>query len=257
MEIEAREIRVRLDGTQILNGTSITVGEGRFVGLIGPNGSGKTTLLKCIYRALKPSGGAVFLDGKALSAYSVKESARKSGVVAQHSDGGFEFTVLEMVMLGRAPHKRALERDSARDNEIAFGALNAVGLASLAAREFGTLSGGERQLVLLARALAQQTPCLILDEPTNHLDINRQLQLMGIVKAAERTVVAAIHDLNIAAAYCDELYALSCGSVVAHGSPEEVLTPEIIREIYGVGAELLRTGDNRLQISFYPLKETL
>ena len=251
--IEAREIHVKLGGTNILNGTSINVGVGRFVGLIGPNGSGKTTLLKCIYRALKPDGGAVFLDGKTLDSYSVKESARQTGVVAQHSEGGFEFSVLEMVMLGRAPHKKMLERDSARDTEIAVESLHAVGLAGFSEREFGTLSGGERQLVMLARALAQQTPCLILDEPTNHLDINRQLQLLSIVRNSGRTIIAAVHDLNIAAAYCDELYILSEGNIAAHGSPDEVLTPEIIRSVYGVDAELMRNRDNRLQIAFYPI----
>ena len=253
MGIETRDIKVRIDDTEILKGASITVGDSKFVGLIGPNGSGKTTLLKCIYRALKPSDGAVFIDGKSLNSYSIRESAKKNGVVAQHSDGGFEFSVLEMVMLGRAPHKKALDRDSPQDIAIALEALESVGLTKFSEREFGTLSGGERQLVMLARALAQQTPCLILDEPTNHLDINRQLQLMNIVKNSGRTVIAAVHDLNIAAGFCSEVYVLSNGKVIANGSPEEVLTPEIIREVYGVNAEMFRNREGKLIIAFYPI----
>ena len=222
------------------------------MGVIGPNGSGKSTLLKCIYRVLKPTGGAVWLDGRALSDYSYKESARQVAVVAQHNYYNFDFSVRDVVMMGRSPHKRALDRDNARDHQMVARALETVGMADFAQRSFATLSGGEQQRVILARALAQDTPCLILDEPTNHLDIKYQLQLMDIVKGLDRTVIAAIHDLNIAAMYCDRLYAVKEGRVVASGRPEEVLTPALIRAVYEVEAEVLRDGGGGLRIFYHP-----
>lgn len=249
MEIKAQGVGVRLGGLEILSEIDLTADAGRFIGIIGPNGSGKSTLLKCIYRVLKASEGAVLIDGKALDSYSVKESAKKIGVVAQHCDAGFDFTVMEMTMMGRGPHKKALEQDSSEDCRIALDALGTVGMEAFADRTFSTLSGGERQRVILARALAQQTPVLILDEPTNHLDIKHQLQLMRIVKSSGRTVVSAIHDLNIAARYCDDLYVLSEGRILAHGPPFSILTEKLIWEIYGVHAVFTRDGSN-LHIAF-------
>ena len=225
---------------------------GAVVWFTGLSGSGKSTLLKCIYRVLQPSGGAVYLDGRALSEYSYKASARRVAVVAQHNYYNFDFSVQDVVMMGRAPHKRALDRDNAQDRQMAARALETVGMADFARRSFSTLSGGEQQRVILARALAQDTPCLILDEPTNHLDLKFQLQLMDIVKGLDRTVIAAIHDLNIAAMYCDRLYAVREGGVVASGRPEEVLTPELIRAVYEVEAQVLRDERGGLRIFYHP-----
>ncbi|WP_294512141.1 ABC transporter ATP-binding protein [uncultured Intestinimonas sp.] len=252
MEIRASDVQAVLGGSQILGGVDLRAERGELVGVIGPNGSGKSTLLKCIYRVLRPTGGAVWLDGKALSDYSYKESARQVAVVAQHNYYSFDFSVRDVVMMGRSPHKRALERDNARDHQMVAQALETVGMADFAQRSFATLSGGEQQRVILARALAQDTPCLILDEPTNHLDIKYQLQLMDIVKGLDRTVIAAIHDLNIAAMYCDRLYAVKEGRVVAAGRPEEVLTPELIRAVYKVEAEVLRDRGGGLRIFYHP-----
>ena len=252
MEIRASDVRAVLGGSQILHGVDLRAERGELVGVIGPNGSGKSTLLKCIYRVLKPTGGAVWLDGRTLSDYSYKESARQVAVVAQHNYYNFDFSVRDVVMMGRSPHKRALDRDNARDHQMVARALETVGMADFAQRSFATLSGGEQQRVILARALAQDTPCLILDEPTNHLDIKYQLQLMDIVKGLDRTVIAAIHDLNIAAMYCDRLYAVKEGRVVASGRPEEVLTPELIRAVYEVEAEVLRNGGGGLRIFYHP-----
>ena len=252
MEIRASDIQAVLGGSQILRGVDLRAERGELVGVIGPNGSGKSTLLKCIYRVLKPTGGAVWLDGRTLSDYSYKESARQVAVVAQHNYYNFDFSVRDVVMMGRSPHKRALDRDNARDHQMVARALETVGMADFAQRSFATLSGGEQQRVILARALAQDTPCLILDEPTNHLDIKYQLQLMDIVKGLDRTVIAAIHDLNIAAMYCDRLYAVKAGQVVASGRPEEVLTPELIRAVYEVEAEVLRDGGGGLRIFYHP-----
>ncbi len=238
MRVSTQELCVTLGGRAILQNVSLTVEPKQFVGVIGPNGSGKSTLLKCMYRMQKPDAGSVLFDDVPLLQMRVRESARRVAVLAQHNDYSFDFTVREMVLLGRTPHKRMLERDTGEDFAIAQAALEQVGLQGFEERLFFSLSGGERQRVLLARALAQQTPCLILDEPTNHLDIQYQLQLMEIVRGLGITVIAAIHDLNIAAMYCDAVYVLHNGRIVAQGTPREVLTPELIAQVYRVRASV-------------------
>lgn len=238
MKLETRGLRAAPGGREILHGIDLAAREGQFVGIIGPNGSGKSTLLKCIYRTLRPTGGVVWLDGCPLDRCTARQSAQKLAVVAQHNAYAFDFTVEEMVGLGRAPHKKALERDTLQDRQIAAEALASVGLAGFEKRIFSTLSGGEQQRVVLARALVQQTPCLILDEPTNHLDIQHQLGMMDLVRASGKTVLAALHDLNIAAAYCDWLYALQDGRLVGSGRPRDLLTPAFIRQVYHVEARV-------------------
>ncbi|MFR8053073.1 MAG: ABC transporter ATP-binding protein [Negativibacillus massiliensis] len=252
MKITTQQLHAVLGNTEILRGIDFEANEGEFVGIIGPNGSGKSTLLRCLYRVLTPSEGAVFLDGKELSSYRVKESAQKLAVVAQHNYYNFEFSVQDVVMMGRAPHKRALDRDTAEDYQIMRQSLKAVGMQEFEERSFSTLSGGEQQRIILARALAQQTPCLILDEPTNHLDIKYQLWLMDIVKNLDCTVISAVHDLNIAAMYCDRLYAMKQGKLIAQGTPHELLTPDLIRELYEVDAEVSIDGKGQLRIFYCP-----
>lgn len=254
MKIEASDITAVLGGSNILKGVSLNATTGEFIGVIGPNGSGKSTLLKCIYRVLKPSGGAVMLDGSSLLAMPYKQSAKQIAVLAQHNFYNFEFSVKDVVLMGRAPHKRALERDNADDFRIVNEALNTVGMLPMANRSFSTLSGGEQQRVILARALAQQTPCLILDEPTNHLDIKFQLQLMDIVSGLNRTIICAVHDLNIAAMYCTRLYVMKDGKIAAVGTPEEILTPALIREVYEVDAQVYRDEKNILRVLYNPSK---
>ena len=251
MKIKAEDIRLAYGAEAILKGVSMEAGNREFVGLIGPNGSGKSTLLKCVYRVLSPDDGAVFLVGKSLKEMNYKASARSMGVVAQHNYYNFDFSVREVVLMGRSPHKKALERDNAEDYAIVAEALKKVGMADFAARSFSTLSGGEQQRVILARALAQQTPCLILDEPTNHLDITHQLQLLKIVKQLDVTVISAIHDLNIAAMFCDRLYVLKNGEIVAEGTPREVLTRKLIREIYEVESDIVEDSKGNMHILFY------
>ena len=252
MKITTQQLHAVLGNTEILRGIDFEANKGEFVGIIGPNGSGKSTLLRCLYRVLTPSEGAVFLDGKELSSYRVKESAQKLAVVAQHNYYNFEFSVRDVVMMGRAPHKRALDRDTAEDYQIMRQSLKAVGMQEFEERSFSTLSGGEQQRIILARALAQKTDCLILDEPTNHLDIKYQLWLMDIVKNLDCTVISAVHDLNIAAMYCDRLYAMKQGKVIAQGTPHELLTPDLIRELYEVDAEVSIDGKGQLRIFYCP-----
>lgn len=252
MQITAQNVESILSGNHILKGISMETGARELVGVIDPNGSGKSTFLKCVYRVLQPTCGAVYIDGKPLNAHSYKQSARAIAVVAQHNYYNFEFSVRDVVLMGRAPHKRALDRDNAEDFRIVDEALATVGMCAFAERSFSTLSGGEQQRVILARALAQQTPCLILDEPTNHLDIKYQLQLMDLVRGLDRTVIAAVHDLNIAAMYCDRLYAIKDGEVVGVGTPRELLTPAFIREVYEVDADVLTTEAGGVHILFHP-----
>lgn len=250
MEIKTQNIHVSFDAREILKGISLAVSKKEFIGIIGPNGSGKSTLLKCIYRILKPQNGAVYLNGQDLRSMSVRSSAQKMAVVAQHNYYNFDFTVREVVMMGRSPHKKALQRDNAEDFRIVKEALKTVQLEAFADRSFSTLSGGEQQRVILARALAQQTPALILDEPTNHLDITHQLLMMRLVKNLNVTVISAIHDLNIAAAYCDRIYVMKDGQIAGHGTPQEVLTPELLSSIYQVETEIVTDSKGQMHILF-------
>jgi len=251
--IETRELRIRLGAAEILRGITLQSGEHRIVGVLGPNGSGKSTLLKCVYRVLKPDSGAVLLDGRELREYTARQSACKMAVVAQHNNYNFEFQVLDVVLMGRSPHKKALERDSAEDYRIAYEALGQVGMREFAKRGFNTLSGGEQQRILLARALAQRTPCLILDEPTNHLDIRYQLQMLDIVRRQNFTVLCALHDLNLALLYCDYVYLLKDGRIFAQGESRATITAESIREVYGVHADVRPYPDmDKSYVIYYP-----
>lgn len=250
MNIKTDNIQVSFGSKSILHDISLAIQDKEFVGIIGPNGSGKSTFLKCLYRVLEPSGGKIYFDGFELSSLSHRDRALKMAVVAQHSTVNFDFSVLEMVLMGRSPYKGLLDRDQLDDYEIARHALAEVGLSDFESRNFNTLSGGEQQRVILARALAQRTECLVLDEPTNHLDIKYQLELMTIVKRLDATVVSAIHDLNLAAIYCDRIIALKDGHIVCSGTPQEVLTAETIRHIYGVSAMVQTLPDGRLNIIY-------
>ncbi len=250
MNIQTDNIQVSFGSKTILHDISLAIQDKEFVGIIGPNGSGKSTFLKCLYRVLQPSGGKIYFDGSELSSLSHRDTALKMAVVAQHSTVNFDFSVLEMVLMGRSPYKGLLDRDKIDDYEIARYALEQVGLSDFESRNFNTLSGGEQQRVILARALAQRTECLVLDEPTNHLDIKYQLELMTIVKRLDATVVSAIHDLNLAAIYCDRIIALKDGHIVCSGTPQDVLSSDTIRHIYGVSAMVQTLPDGRLNIIY-------
>lgn len=233
MSLEVRDLSVDIGTRRIVHDVHIAVPDSHFVGLLGPNGSGKSTILKAIYRARRPAAGQVLLDGADLLAMPPKEAARRVAVVAQETTVEFDFTVYEMVMIGRTPHKRAFERDNDRDRAAAAEALERVGCEHLAARSFHTLSGGEKQRVLIARALTQGADHLILDEPTNHLDIRYQIEVLELVAGLEVTVLAAMHDLSLAAMFCDTVYLLTDGRVVAGGQPQTAITTETVRHVYG------------------------
>lgn len=253
MKVRIKGLSWGVAGREILRNVEAEATPGEFVGLIGPNGSGKSSLLRCVYRVLKPDAGLVTLDGEDVWRLSAREAAQRMGVVQQETNAEFDFTVREMVLMGRSPHKGAFDRDSEEDFRIVEDALKRVGMLPFVERNFPTLSGGEKQRVLVARALAQQAQFLVLDEPTNHLDIRYQLEMLEIVKGLGVTTLAALHDLNLAALYCDRLYVLQEGKIVASGTPDEVLCPDLIHEVYGVGSEVrVHPATRKLHIIFFP-----
>lgn len=240
------------DEKTILKNLSLSIREHKMVGIIGPNGSGKSTLLKCIYRVLKPQGTILF-DGKNINDYSFRESAQKMAVVAQHNDSSFDFNVLDMVLIGRSPHKKFMERENHQDIEMAYDALRTVEMEDFANRSFSSLSGGEKQRIVLARALVQNTECLILDEPTNHLDIKHQLHFMQVAKNLDATVISAIHDLNIATMFCDYIFALKDGEIIEHGEPSAVIREDVIQKLYGVRCKVMMDKEyGQLHVLYLP-----
>lgn len=234
MKLAVENVRVVLGATRILSDVDLVVEPGEFVGLVGPNGSGKSTLLRTIYRAIRPIGGAVLVGDREVWELSAREAARRTAAVIQESPVEFDLTTLEVVAMGRNPHKGPFDRQTVEDERICEQALDRVGMSSVAHRDFGTLSGGEKQRVLLARALAQQSQVLVLDEPTNHLDIRFQLELLDLIAGLGVTTIAAMHDLDLAAGHCDRLYVLEHGRVVAGGPSTDVLTEDLVARVFGV-----------------------
>ncbi|ATL68304.1 ABC transporter ATP-binding protein [Nocardia terpenica] len=239
MRIEVRGLRVVLDAAPVLDGIDLTIEPGSFTGLAGPNGSGKSTLLRCLYRALRPSAGAVCIGPDDVWRTSARQSGLRTAVVAQDQSIEHAFSVLETVAMGRIPHQGGLGRADAADRDIIRDALDRVGMSWAAHRPLTSLSGGERQRVLLARALAQQTPVLLLDELTNHLDPGAQLELLELVRSLGLTTVAALHDLDHALAYCDHLLLVQHGRVIACDTPEKTLTAQTMTDIFGVRSAII------------------
>ncbi|MEV7550269.1 ABC transporter ATP-binding protein [Amycolatopsis sp. NPDC089917] len=227
-------LSVEVAGSTLIRELCLDVGAGEVVGLLGPNGSGKSTALRCVYRALKPSGGAVLLDGTDLAEQGLRDTARRIAALSQDSRADLDFTVEEVVALGRSPHQRGNLRLSARERELCRDAVRRMDITHLAQRSVLTLSGGERQRVLVARALVQEPEVLVLDEPTNHLDVRHQVELLKFLRDCGLTVLVALHDLNLAAAVCHRIAVLRGGSLAACGTPAEVLTPETVRAVFGV-----------------------
>ncbi|MEO3947751.1 ABC transporter ATP-binding protein [Gorillibacterium sp. CAU 1737] len=251
MELTAQGIDIRLGKKDIVKQVSVQVKAGQFVGLIGPNGCGKSTFLKGIYKSLVPQKGTVFLDELDVLNTTEKKVSQRLGVVGQFNEMSFDLTVHQMVMLGRTPHKKLLEADKQEDFAIVDEALARTNLLDYKDRSYQSLSGGEKQRVILARTIAQQPAFMILDEPTNHLDIRYQLEILSCVKGLQIGVLAALHDLEMAAHYCDYLYAVKEGQVFAHGTPEEVLTSGTIEALYHVKCQTYQNPvTNRLSFAF-------
>ncbi|QSB14414.1 ABC transporter ATP-binding protein [Natronosporangium hydrolyticum] len=249
--INASDVTFAYDGTPVLAGVGLTAHAGGVVGLIGPNGSGKTTLLRILYAALVPSGGTVLVDDRPVGSLTGRQLPQQIAVVAQEAPSELPVTVADMVLLGRAPHRSALQAYRTEDHRIAAAALHRVGLRELADRAFHTLSGGEKQRTLIARAIAQQAGHLLLDEPTNHLDVRYQHEVLQLVRELRITTVVVLHDLNLAARYCDQLVLLDRGSVVAAGPVAEVLTPAVLEPVYRISVRTV-LDDDCVQLVFRP-----
>lgn len=249
--IEIKNLSYRTKDKIILDNISIKFPKNKFIGIIGPNGAGKSTLLKNIYGILSPSSGDIFIDNQNIKSINGKERAKIISVLAQENIEQFDFKIEEIVEMGRYPHKSIFENYSNNDREIALKRLKEVGMEKYIGKNFKELSGGEKQRVLIARALAQDTPILILDEPTNHLDIGYQLQLLHLIKHLDKSVISALHDLNVASIFCDYIYILKDGKLIKEGTPEEVLNKEILKEIFNIDCYIGKNPiNNKVQISY-------
>ncbi|WP_432547437.1 ABC transporter ATP-binding protein [Kineococcus sp. SYSU DK004] len=247
--IRAEGVGFAYSGTAVLDGVDVTVADGRVLGLVGPNGSGKTTLLRALHGALVPSRGRVLLDGADVTRLRARDVARRVAVVVQEHGGDLPLLVSDVVLMGRAPHRSAFSRTSAADHRTAADALARVGALHLAGRRLSGLSGGEKQRVLVARALVQEAAHLLLDEPTNHLDVRYQHEVLDLVRSlvhgsrdaggagdqgGARSAVVVLHDLNLALRYCDDVAVLHRGRLVAAGAPADVLVPAVLAPVYEV-----------------------
>lgn len=227
-------------GKVILDNISLQLQPGRFVGLLGPNGAGKSSLMRCIYRVNRPDAGDIRLLGRDLWRLSGREAAQAMAVILQEHSDHFGLSARDVVSLGLIPHKRLFEWENRRDQAQVAEVMQSLELDALAHLPFMQLSGGEKQRCMLARALVQQPRLLIMDEPTNHLDVHYQIELLRKVRALGLTVLASFHDLNLAAAFCDELVVLHEGRVAAQGPVETVMTEDMIAQIFRTCARVDR-----------------
>ncbi|KAE8764311.1 ABC transporter ATP-binding protein [Georgenia thermotolerans] len=244
-------LRVSAGRAVLLDGVDGAVPAGAVTAVVGPNGAGKSTLLRAVVGAVPLDAGAVLLSGRDLGTLTRRERARELALVEQDAPADVSRDVLDVVLLGRTPHRARWGADSAADLAVARGAMARTGAEALAGRDFATLSGGERQRVHLARALAQEPALLLLDEPTNHLDVGAQLAVLRLARdlAADGvTVLAALHDLNHALRFCDHVLVLAGGTVVAAGHPREVLTADLVSDVYGVRAHRLAVAGRDLLV---------
>ncbi len=252
-EITATEVTWFAKRVQLLYGVSLNAAPGTVVGLLGPNGSGKTTLLRLLAGLRQPHTGTVRYDDADLTELSRRQIARRLAVVEQETTANSDLTIRQVVALGRTPFRSRFDPLTMADEQIIDSALEQVNITDLQDRMWSTLSGGERQRAQLARALAQQPREILLDEPTNHLDIRYQIELLELLRSLHITCVIALHDLNLAARYCDQLVILNHGQVAAAGEPETVLTRDLIRTVYGIDALIDRepfTGT--LRVTYLP-----
>lgn len=235
--LRAERLTLTYDRTEVIGDLSVAIPPGSFTVIIGPNACGKSTLLRGLSRLMSPARGSVVLDGRAISAYSAKEVARRLGLLPQSAIAPDGITVADLVSRGRFPHQHLIRRWTDADEQAVIDALEATGTRELSARPVDALSGGQRQRVWVAMVLAQQTDLLLLDEPTTFLDVTHQVELMELfasLNGAGRTVVAVLHDLNQAARYASHVIAMRDGTIIAEGPPAEVVTSERVREVFGL-----------------------
>ena len=238
--VEVQNIHLAYDKMLVAENVSFKAESGAISGLIGPNGSGKSTIIKALCRFITPSSGKILLDGRDIGNYSQKELATMVSVVPQFPLLPSLFTAYEIVLMGRNPHMGLFDWEGREDHLIARRSMEMVGISTLAPRRIGELSGGEIQCVVIARALAQGTRIILLDEPTSNLDIGREVEVLDLLKKIARgkgvTIIMALHDLNLAAQYCDQIILLNKGRIYKSGQPEEVITGRTVKDIYGAGS---------------------
>ncbi len=254
MELTVNNVSIAIHKHPIVKNVSLMVNNGEFVGLLGPNGSGKSTLLKAIYHLNNNYTGDILWDGVNSRSIVQKEFAKHVAVVSQFNDIAFEFSALEVVLMGRSPHLGMLSHETKEDLNIALESLDKVEMLNLKDRSFSSLSGGEKQRVILARALTQQPQFLILDEPTNHLDIKHQLSTLAIVKNLGISCLSALHDLSMASHFVDRIYLLKEGEIITSGTPVEAITESTLKEVYDVEGTVSANATSGLNIEYaYPL----
>ena len=246
--LEIENLTYKIDDSLISDGINIKFEENTFTGIIGPNGSGKSTLLKQIYRVLKPTKGKIFFDGIDIEDISSKKMARQMAVLPQENQSDFDYTVREIILMGRFPYHSFFMGDHDFDVDINLMKkyLNIVGLREQENQYFKTLSGGEKQRVLLARALVQEAELLILDEVTNHLDIGYQYKVLEILKDLNMTIISAIHDLNLAMKFCDQVVIIDKGRIIVTGNPKDIITRENLKEIFKIDAQIIKRDNSHI-----------
>ena len=255
MTLETKDLQFFYDRKVVLDGITFSVKEGEIIGILGPNGCGKTTLLKNLNKNLSPQGGCVMLDGTDLDTMVKRDVARSIAVVPQTNEIHFAFTVRDIVAMGRMPFQGFMSGEDADDKRIIDDAIERTGLSDLADRHINTMSGGERQRVIIARAIAQTPRIILMDEPTLHLDISMQFDALNLVQKLAKenglTVVIVSHDLPMVARYCDRILMIHEHRIHAIGTPEDVLTPENMRTVFNVDADLVvdpKTGRHTVML---------
>jgi iron complex transport system ATP-binding protein len=244
MGIRFKDVVSTVGKTQILKGVSLSAEDGRMTGIVGPNGSGKSTLAKVFFSLAPLTNGNMFLDGEDVSRIKPKTLARRAAYMGQEMQCAFDFTVREIIAMGCFPHQTRLFRNRSAKSAVDE-ALETLHIQELSEHNIQTLSGGEKRTAFLARTIAQGVDTIILDEPTNSLDIQRQLFILDYLKKSRKTILIVIHDLNLAARYCDELYLMYQGKTITHGLTEEVLSPQYLQTVFGVNGRVMHNENGQ------------
>jgi len=237
--------------SRVLDNITFTINSGDFVGIIGPNGAGKTSLINCLYRRIEPSSGTIKLNQKSITEYSRRALSKDIAVVLQEPPSDFNLQVIDVLKMGLIPNKSLLSFDTQKDNQSIADAAKEVDLLERLQQPFHSLSGGEKQRVMIARAIIQQPKLLLMDEPTNHLDIHHQIEILKLAQSLQITVILSLHDLNLASHFCNRLILIDRGRIIADGSPTQVLTQQRLQSVYKTAVQIDSDPFNhKIRVSF-------